>query len=118
MINFYDLGPVTVFDGDVAQQKAPLIINVKGQSVSLAISDLISLNKLADVGRNLPFNADDLSLALSLPVTNLGAVKIHKGSKQGLKLYFSIMDDLLYVFSFGEYQPGRYLCIFECTVHL
>ena len=44
MINFYDLGPVTVFDGDVAQQKAPLIINVKGQSVSLAISDGLPLH--------------------------------------------------------------------------
>ncbi|KUM53771.1 hypothetical protein [Rheinheimera sp. EpRS3] len=118
MIKFYELTPITVFDGDVAQQKAPMTFSVKGQPVRLAISDLISLNKLAHIGCNLPFNADDLSLALSLPVTNLGAVKIHKGSKQGLKLYFSIIDDLLYVFSFGEYQPGRFLCIFECAVHL
>ena len=118
MISFYDLGPVKVFDGDVAQQKTPVVFNIKGQSVSFVFSDLMSLTELSNIGGNLSFNADDISFALSLPVAKLGSIKIHKGSKQGLKLYFCILDDLLHVFSFGEYQPGRFVCIYEGTVKL
>lgn len=118
MIAFYDFGPVNVFDGDVAKQKSPLTFSVKGHLLSLQLDELIPLHKLGVIDRNLPFSADDVSLALSLPVTNLGSLKIHKGRKQGLKLYFSIMSDILYVFSFGEYQPGRFLCIFECAMKL
>ncbi|MCS6123646.1 hypothetical protein [Shewanella baltica] len=116
MINFYELGPMTVFDGDVALQNKPLIFSIQGRVVSFSINELISLDKLGDIGLNLPFNADDLSLSLSLPVTKLGTLKIHKGSKQGLKLYFSIIDGYFYVFSFGEYQSGRFLCVFEGAI--
>ncbi|MCG6202774.1 hypothetical protein [Psychromonas antarctica] len=118
MIDFYDLGPVNLFDGDITPKNAPLLFDIKDQSISVSLQDLIPLHKLtSDVGQpNL--NAEDIASALSFDITKLGPVKIFNGSKKGLKLHYYVASGLLCVFSLGEYQSGRFLCIYEAAIKL
>jgi hypothetical protein len=39
--------------------------------------------------------------------------KVYK-SKENLDLYFKKIDNLIFIFSFGEFQPARYNIYFEC----
>lgn len=63
---------------------------------------------------------DDISSELGLKIVDFDGMKIHQGSKRGLKLYYEIIDDgnfnAILVFSFGETQPGRFICIFEAAI--
>ena len=119
MINFYDLGPVKLFDGDIESQVTPLFFNIQNLKISVPLLVLNRLDKLAeedDVKREL--NAEDIALALSFEIIKLGPVKIFNGSQPGLKLYYYIVSGLLCIFSLGEYQAGRFLCIYEASIKL
>lgn len=64
-------------------------------------------------------NFDEIANALGLSITNFDGMKTYHGSKRGLKLYCDIIGDgntrRVLIFSFGEIQPGRFVCLFEAV---
>ncbi|WP_435235097.1 hypothetical protein ACR30L_15225 [Psychromonas sp. PT13] len=115
---FYDLESVGLFDGDITSKNIPLLFNIKEQSIKLSLQELMPLNELINTDEQFNFNADDIALALSFGIKKLGNIKRFNGSREGLKLYFYVVNDLFCIFSFGEYQSGRFLCIYEASIKL
>ena len=81
------------------------------------------LTSLAQLPNNFKeLDPDEISYALDLKVTNFDGIKIYNGSKQGLKLYYQSekRDEKVFIliFSFGELQPGRFMCLFEAALSL
>ncbi|MDR6464721.1 hypothetical protein [Chryseobacterium sediminis] len=38
-------------------------------------------------------------------------------SKEGLEIHYLKKNDMIYLFSYGEFQPGRYILFFEGIYH-
>ena len=38
-------------------------------------------------------------------------------SEEGLEIHYLKKDDIIYLFSYGEFQPGRYILFFEGIYH-
>jgi hypothetical protein len=103
-----------VFDGEAE--------NIPSFNFDLTINQVvesINLNNLKPIEEIIKYknsiSPDDISNDLSLKVTNFDGMKIYHGSKKGLKLFFwtSELTNKILLFSFGEYQPGRFICNFE-----
>ena len=103
-----------VFDGEAE--------NIPGFNFDLTtnkIVESINLNELKPIEEIIKYknsiSPDYISNNSSLKVTDFDGMKIYHGSKKGLKLFFSTTksDNKILLFSFGEYQPGRFICTFE-----
>lgn len=64
---------------------------------------------------------DDVSSSLGFKTTSFDGMRIYNGGKRGLKLYYDVAKgdskDVILVFSFGEFQPGRFICQFEEAIY-
>ena len=118
MYNFYDRTPLNLFDGDINNKNTTIVFSIKEEQVNFNLQNLKPLKELIKSNIILPLNIEDIILDLSFGVTDIGPLKIYKGSKKGLKLYFYNSDEFLYLFSFGEFQAGRFLCIYEATIKI
>ncbi|WP_369600747.1 hypothetical protein AAIA72_13030 [Hahella sp. SMD15-11] len=57
---------------------------------------------------------------LGFEVKTLAGFSLYSGSKPGLEPYCFLDDESkeLYVFSIGEYQPGRMLCVLDALIRI
>jgi len=108
-----------IFDGsseDIAS--AIKKVSFDTHEFQIALRNLKSISQLPQHKKNL--RPDDISSSLGFKVTNFDGMKIYNGSKRGLKLYFDVVKDdeadIILIFSFGEFQPGRIICQFEAAI--
>jgi len=101
-------------------QKAPPEVEVGGVAYKIRPFELKSIQELAKEATNK--TPEDISAALGLRVVAFDETNIYHGSKLGLKLHYKIVGEQagkrVLVFSFGEFQPGRFLCKFESVLDL
>lgn len=79
------------------------LLNIEGKSLSFIVDD-INQFKLIDY-------PDKQDIIDELLLKSDGSSNII--TKEGLQVYYLHKDDLLIVFSLGEYQSGRYLLFLE-----
>lgn len=121
MMNILHKREKIIFDGD-SDNLANAIEEVSFDTYTYQVSlkKLKPLEQLSQHYKNI--SPDDISSSLGLKVTIFDGMKIYNGSKRGLKLYYKTVTEgeksIILVFSFGELQPGRFICQFEEAVSL
>ena len=110
-----------IFDGSSNNFEGAIKeINFAAVSYKAELKSLKSIAQLPNYYKNL--DPDEISQSLGLNVTSFDGIKIYNGSKRGLKLYYQAErgneKDILLIFSFGELQPGRIMCLFEAAFSL
>ncbi|WP_025563028.1 hypothetical protein [Psychromonas sp. SP041] len=118
MYNFYDQTPLNLFDGDINKKDITIVFSVRGENISFTLGSLKPLKDLINSNIRFPLNIEEIILDLNFGVTELGSLTIYKGSKKGLKLYFYNNGQHLHIFSYGEFQVGRFICIYEATIKI
>ncbi|MBU2873130.1 hypothetical protein [Marinobacter salexigens] len=115
-MNIENDGACLVFDGDIEEmQKITPEVEVDGVKVDVTPS---ALNRVEDLEKfRCDISIDQIAHNLGFKVTVFDGRKIYHGSKQGLKLFFIAKSlsgiEKILMFSFGEFQPRRFICIFE-----
>ncbi|WKE65752.1 hypothetical protein PVT67_00405 [Gallaecimonas kandeliae] len=110
-----------VFDGtDTELMSSGITVSLELYDYKVGLKDIVPINNIASVSSEL--DADEISSCLGLKKTSLGEVLIYHGSMQGLKLTYCLLSgktkNKLAVMSYGEYQPGRFICILEGVIDL
>lgn len=97
-----------IYDG--TDDKLPtLIFQVK--NINFRLSDFYN-NPLRDLQSNL--NSFDFEhIVNSANFSKKGALIVNYFSIENLEVYYCVKDSYLYIFSFGEYQPSRYMLFLE-----
>lgn len=113
-MEFIKVNPDIIFDGDIEElNRLSSYVNVEGRRV------VVDLNKLVRVGEVLGGSgaADYIANSLNFDVSDFMGKRIYNGRKKGLGLYCIPIDSErvqeYMILSFGEFQPGRFLCIEE-----
>lgn len=105
-----------VYDGDISGMTPDAIeVEYDGFKVKVDSERLVSIGELD--ASNSGLEIDKIIINAGFRITNFGSKNIYHGSKQGLKLFYILenIDEkaIYFIFSFGEFQPGRFICIFE-----
>lgn len=101
-----------IFDGCITEQSIIFeSININQNKYEITSDEIFPISEM-------PHNeADLISKLFDFPILEFDNEKIYKGSKDGLNLYKKeIEEGKLAIFSFGEYQPNRFICIYEGLV--
>ena len=104
-----------IFDGQYEEmEKEPPEIQVDGVKVSVRPGELKSIEYIQK--DTATYRPEDVSAMLGLKVGSFDGVNIYKGSKPGLELHYQCVGDRILVFSFGEFQPDRFVCRLEAII--
>ncbi len=114
-----------LYDGLENQELYTTVFNIKNNVFTLP--DIL-INKIADLKHQIS-NEDFLRIVKESKFqTNENSdfkkyfkdidVEEFYQSEEGLSVYFVIKDKRLYLFSFGEYQPARYMMYLESVWEL
>ena len=110
-----------LYDGLENQELYTKTFDVKNNNFKLS---KILINKIEHLKKQIP-KEDFLEIVKELEfqtIVNSDFVKYFKDlnlveelyqSKDGLSIYYIIKENQLYIFSFGEKQPGRYILYLE-----
>ncbi|MGH1517943.1 hypothetical protein [Chryseobacterium sp. JK1] len=111
MVKKIEISRQKLFDGE--EECLPTIFEIENQRISLAEfynNPLRNLKKEID-GESFESMVEGSKFSLS----NRFIEKYT--SENGLEVYYFKSDDMIYLFSYGEYQPGRYLLFLEGIWH-
>ena len=101
-----------LFDGD-EQECLKKIFEIENQKIKLI--DFYN-SPLRDLKKEIDGESFDTIVRESkLNVKNTFIEKYV--SEEGLEIHYLKKDDILYLFSYGEFQPGRYILFFEGIYH-
>lgn len=115
-MNVKNDGSLLIFDGDIQEmQKISPEVEFEGVKTSVTPDRLVKIEDLPKVVNGV--DLDSVVRKLGFKVTVFDGDKIYHGSKNGLKLFFvsNVFNgvDKFLILSFGEFQPGRFICKFE-----
>ena len=103
----------TIFDGsseDIANSIKK--VEFDAYEFQVVLKNLKPIDRLPEFNKNV--SPDDISASLGFKVTNFDGMRIYNGSRRGLKLYFEVTkkydEETILIFSFGEFQSGRFIC--------
>jgi len=98
-----------IFDGNQELLKEELVLNINNQEIVVIPSSFINqpLLELEKEGINLPKIASEEGFKLKV-----GIIKKYS-NEDNLDLYFYNEDNLIIIFSFGEWQSSRYILNLE-----
>lgn len=90
-----------LYDGQESQELYSRLFHI--ENISFKISDIL--------------NSSFRKLSSSITENQFGILEKDFGSTslEGLDIYYLIESQVVYLFSFGEIQPARYLLFFEAT---
>lgn len=113
-MKFIKVNPDTIFDGDIEEMsRLSPSVNIEGRRVVVDLNDLERIEKVP--GGSVA--ADYIANSLKFGVSDFMGKRIYNGRNKGLRLYYVPIDSEriqeYLVLSFGEFQPGRFLCIEE-----
>lgn len=103
-----------VYDGGPDQISNQILsLNIDGRLFNIPLKEIKSLEQINTYCHSI--TPSKVSSDLSLKITNFDGMEIYHGSKKGLKLYFHYVEemDVVLIFSFGEFQSGRFICQYE-----
>ncbi|MEQ6885518.1 hypothetical protein [Salicola sp. Rm-C-2C1-2] len=104
-----------IFDGQYEEmERKPPEIEVDGVEVTVRPGELKSIENIQQ--GTTTYRPEDVSAMLGLKVGSFDGVNIYKGSKPGLELHYQCVGDRILVFSFGEFQPDRFVCRLEAVL--
>ncbi len=96
-----------IYDGELSEKDISFS-PISFKNTEYIISEPSTIEKISNA------SPDEIANILNLKVVDFDGIKIYHGSKKGLKLcYQDLNDNFSAIFSFGEYQPNRFICIFE-----
>lgn len=105
-----------IFSGEPElASSASIFISINGD---FELIKLREIQPAMDISKEFPqINPEDVANALKLQVTDFDGIKIYNGRKKGLKLGYIKLNDIskfsTAIVSYGEYQPGRYMCYLD-----
>ncbi|MDQ1161405.1 hypothetical protein QE422_001773 [Chryseobacterium sp. SORGH_AS 447] len=112
MIRKNEITRQKLFDGD-EQECLKEIFEIENQKIRLI--DFYN-NPLRDLKKELAGEIfDTIVRENNFNVKNSFMEKYR--SEEGLEVHYLIKDDILYLFSFGEFPPGRYMLFLESIYH-
>ncbi|MFP6845136.1 MAG: hypothetical protein VB958_08000 [Thalassolituus sp.] len=103
-----------IYDGGSDKLSNQILdFNINNELFSISLKEIKPLEEINTYCYSI--TPGKVSNDLSLKITNFDGMEIYHGSKKGLKLYFHYSEDrnLILIFSFGEFQPGRFICQYE-----
>lgn len=101
-----------LFDGDeVDAYSIEMSFNTSNSIIQFKLKDLIDFSKA--IKNITPNELSCIQSVLMFNVINFGGEKIFQGRKKGLKLYSLLKDGVIFLFSCGEFQPGRFQIFLE-----
>ena len=87
------------------------------ENYKMNISDslIISPSSLVPLFRLVKFRPDDVTATVGGRVMSFDNETLYRGTKKGTDLYYFTPNEGkdLYIFSLGEYQPSRFICIYN-----
>jgi len=112
--------PKKVFDGDFHNfSESGYFVSENGFADRVEFK---TLKPLSDLPPTIGIKPDEISALLKCKVVDFDGVKIYRGSKKGTQLYYHLIDQdfqcCLHVFSCGEFQPDRYICVYNGSLCL
>ncbi|BAP32485.1 uncharacterized protein CHSO_3448 [Chryseobacterium sp. StRB126] len=108
MVKKAEIARQKLFDGD-EEKCLKEVFEIKNQIITL--TDLYN-NPL----RALQKSIDDETYYTVIKEGNFNLINSFNEkylSEEGLEVYYLIRNELIYLFSYGEYQPGRYMLFLE-----
>jgi hypothetical protein len=114
-----------VYDGQENQELYATVFNVKNNVFTLPailintiehLKDQISNEDFLKIVKESKFQTDKNS-DFKKHFKDFDFEEYYQ-SQEGLSVYYVIKDNLLYLFSFGEYQPTRYMLFIESVWEL
>ncbi|PCM44844.1 hypothetical protein [Marinobacter sp. ANT_B65] len=113
-MKFIKVNSDTIFEGDIEKMnRLSTFVNIEGRIVVVDLNNLERIEKVP--GGSVA--ADYIANSLKFGVSDFMGKRIYSGRKKGLRLYCVPIDSEriqeYLVLSFGEFQPGRFLCIEE-----
>ncbi|SIS53623.1 hypothetical protein SAMN05421686_102221 [Thalassolituus maritimus] len=87
------------------------------ENYKMNISDslIISPSSLAPLSRLVKLRPDDVTAVVGGRVMSFDNETLYRGTKKGTDLYYFTPNEEedLYIFSLGEFQPSRFICIYN-----
>jgi hypothetical protein len=87
------------------------------ENSKMRISDsvIISPNSLVPLSKIKNFKPDDVTTTVGGRTMSFENETLYRGTKRGTDLYYFTPNEGkdLYIFSLGEYQPTRFICIYN-----
>ncbi|MBB6330974.1 hypothetical protein HNP24_001924 [Chryseobacterium sediminis] len=112
MIKKNEITRQKLFDGD-EQERLKEIFEIENQNIKLIN---FYNNPLRDLKKEIDGESfDTIVRENGFNVKNSFIEKYV--SEEGLEIHYLKKDDLIYLFSYGEFQPGRYMLFLEGIYH-